>query len=351
MIAGWFGPAAFRETYGRVFPRRNPVSILPSDYCFNRDNRGNAAHPRFLDWDGTGAYRFVGLDGEGDVAAGFGRAVAAPIEPNPDTAASTAVPAGSPKRAVQPPKARHRRAGQSRSTFSPAAGRSLALDLDIAAMALRAYNADHTVLEQERQAFAALGDGFRRGSVAGQLRALDSAYSTRSVGDDLATIAAAVERTWDDWSGRLAVLPPLTERPAGSDEVRAALAPFLASETRRLPRSLATKALHFARPTSFIPADLYAVDRLGRELAAGSWTDTQSLDLDGMAQWYASYLRTIHLVFAANAGSVPELLALDAASGDEPAFVRVRGWTKVVDKILWWLGREARSGREHRLFR
>lgn len=95
----------------------------------------------------------------------------------------------------------------------------------------------------------------------------------------------------------------------------------------------------------------YGVDRLGRELDAGAWRDTHGLDLGAMAVWYASYLRTVHAIFAQNADLAARLITLDAESGDEPAFVRVRGWTKAVDKMLWWLGREARLGREHRLFR
>ena len=35
--------------------------MIPSDYCFNRDNKGNSTYPRFLEWDGGRGYKFVGM--------------------------------------------------------------------------------------------------------------------------------------------------------------------------------------------------------------------------------------------------------------------------------------------------
>lgn len=60
-IAGWFDKARFVDRYRGMFPDRNQGSIIPSDYCFNRENKGNQGYPRFLEWDGDKKYRFVGM--------------------------------------------------------------------------------------------------------------------------------------------------------------------------------------------------------------------------------------------------------------------------------------------------
>jgi len=65
----WFSPRKYKDAYLRLYPERKEGSILPSDYCFNRDNKGNLKHPRFLEWDESRSYRFVGLDGSGDSQA------------------------------------------------------------------------------------------------------------------------------------------------------------------------------------------------------------------------------------------------------------------------------------------
>ena len=61
---GPFTRADFLKQYGKMFPQRTEGSIIPSDYCFNRENKGNAMHPRFLWWEDSGKYAFVGLRGE-----------------------------------------------------------------------------------------------------------------------------------------------------------------------------------------------------------------------------------------------------------------------------------------------
>ena len=63
-----FTRSAFLERYSLKFPSRNPASILPSDYCFNQENKGNSQYPRFLLAEGRGRFIFVGLDGNGDAA-------------------------------------------------------------------------------------------------------------------------------------------------------------------------------------------------------------------------------------------------------------------------------------------
>lgn len=60
-LAGWFDKSRFVDRYRVMFPLRNQGSIIPSDYCFNRDNKGNQVYPRFLEWDGDKNYRFVGI--------------------------------------------------------------------------------------------------------------------------------------------------------------------------------------------------------------------------------------------------------------------------------------------------
>ncbi len=62
-IEGFFIRAEFVSRYRKMYPARKAGSILPSDYCFNRDNKGNQRHPRFLWWDGHQSYVFVGLKG------------------------------------------------------------------------------------------------------------------------------------------------------------------------------------------------------------------------------------------------------------------------------------------------
>ena len=62
-LAGWFTPSRFRQQYRQMYEERAPGSILPSDYCFNRDNKGNTNHPRFLLWDNGSQYLFVDLNG------------------------------------------------------------------------------------------------------------------------------------------------------------------------------------------------------------------------------------------------------------------------------------------------
>ena len=40
----------------------NPTSVIPSDYCYNRWNKGVTTQKPILDWVGPGEYRFIGPD-------------------------------------------------------------------------------------------------------------------------------------------------------------------------------------------------------------------------------------------------------------------------------------------------
>jgi hypothetical protein len=62
-FGGLFTSAQFRERYSAMFPTRRKNSIIPSDYCFNRENKGNHLYPRFLIWQRDSVYTFVGLSG------------------------------------------------------------------------------------------------------------------------------------------------------------------------------------------------------------------------------------------------------------------------------------------------
>ena len=78
---------------------------------------------------------------------------------------------------------------------------------------------------------------------------------------------------------------------------------------------------------------------------------TSSLDPEKMAIWYVDYLTAIHRVGEANPDLLFELLELDRATADGPDHERVRGLPKIVDKIIWWIGREEKvRGVRHRLF-
>jgi hypothetical protein len=58
---GPFNRADFAERYSRLYPSRKDGSIIPSDYCFNKENKGNGLYPRFLRALRRGEYQFVGL--------------------------------------------------------------------------------------------------------------------------------------------------------------------------------------------------------------------------------------------------------------------------------------------------
>lgn len=66
-LGGSFTRSSFVDRYRAKFPTRNPGSILPSDYCFNQENKGNGLYPRFLLAEGRERFSFAGLDGRGDV--------------------------------------------------------------------------------------------------------------------------------------------------------------------------------------------------------------------------------------------------------------------------------------------
>jgi len=327
-LSVWFDKARFVEAYERMYPQRNVGSIIPSDYCVNRENKGNATYPRFLEWDRDKGYRFVGLGG----TVGSSPAVTAP-------AASDS--RSSPKEDAPPTQ----RVETSRDTesrpvrrFLPWVGASLTLDAHAARAGLLAYNNDARVNQQELHAASELGFGFTRTQVDRQLRALDKAYSTRSVGSDLSLIAERIEAGFDEWSALLANCQPLEARVPDAKGLQALMGIFLGGATRRIPRSLATKALHFAAPRCFVPADAYAVDLVGRCLQAGSWSDTASLEEFGMSQWYHDYLTALHRIGKANEGLLKELIRLDEETSPGLHMTRVRGLPKILDKILWWIG-------------
>ena len=66
-----FNTAQFIVRYRAMYPSRVRGSMLPSDYCLNRDNKGNVNHPRFLEWNLRDGYRFVGLHPKAPVASKF----------------------------------------------------------------------------------------------------------------------------------------------------------------------------------------------------------------------------------------------------------------------------------------
>ena len=333
-FTGPFSTAEFVDRYRELYPARSRDSMLPSDYCFNKENKGNANYPRFLMSHGRSRYSFVGLDGS----------------------AAPATPAGrrpSPRQVVAPGAGgRRRRSPTSPRRFIPSAPVSLVLNGDLARAAIRAYNADLAVTGQEHMTFANLGRGFIRGQVERHLRLLDREYSTRSHAADLAVIGQAIEHDWGTWSAALASLADLRLGTPGRESVRTLLGLFLSQPTQRMPRSLATKALHFAAPQALCAVDTFAADLLGKELAAGRWADTATLDADGMSMWYLDYLAVIHDIGKANPDLLAELFELDRATS--PPLVaqdRMRGLPKIIDKIVWWIGRESKkSGGDNRLF-
>lgn len=313
-INGWFDKAKFVNSYARQFPHRNPGSIIPSDYCFNRDNKGNASHPRFLEWDGNKNYCFVGMGTAGQA-------------PTPNGA----------QNAIAPPSAKWTTRSQGQG-FRPQSGRPLLLDPTTARAAIVSYNSSLSVQAQERSAFAALGSGFTQGQIERQLRALDQAYSTRSVHGDLAIIANGIESRFAEWQALAEEASPLHLSVTSITAITKQLSFFLETATRRKPRSLATKALHFAAPCAFLPADAYAANLIGQELGCGPWAATSGLDCSQMASWFHDYLEVARRIADQNQQLVTDLLALDVQSNSTPGADRVRGWPKILDKILWWNG-------------
>lgn len=316
-FAGWFKTHQFVQRYRLMYPDRTVASIMPSDYCFGRDNKGNRLYPRFLEWDHSSLYRFVGM---GDVSSDTPPTTDSALSPLPEARGFLSIQ-------------------RSEVRFRPAPGISLQLHRATATEAIRAYNANAPVQAQEQGALAALSAGFTRGRVEGQLRILNHMYRTRSVGSDLEVIASRIENAYERWQARLQSSVPLVDGVTARDCVQELLGFFLDAETERTPRSLATKALHFAAPQSFVPVDSYAANLLGKELAAGSWRDTTGLESGPMSVWYHDYLSVVHDIGANNHELVLELLRVDAESYRDPSHAAVRGWPKILDKILWWTGR------------
>ena len=225
------------------------------------------------------------------------------------------------------------------------------LEPKIAERAIRDYNADPVLLAQERSAFKSIGQGFRQGAVGSQLRGLNAAYSTRSSLDDLAVIAAALEARWGRWKSLLAGIRRLDIAVPDAGRVADLLHFFLGQNTQRKPRSLATKALQFARPKAFIAVDTYTADKIGHELDAGCWADTAELGAEGMALWYGDYLTLIRKIGAENKELFTRLWHIDESTAPEAWSNRLRGLPKLLDKILWWAGREQKRGKNVKIFR
>lgn len=319
-LVGSFTPARFVSRYRDMYSSRKRGSIIPSDYCFNRDNKGNVRHPRFLLWDGGREYLFVGLDGK-----------------SWNHAISDVEKAATPQR-------------KTRRRFLPTPHASLILKPAVAISAITAFNADADVQPQESRAFGALGSNFQRGKVLEQLRELIVAYSTRTSHADSAIIATAIENSWEKWCYLLSDLPDLAKEVVPDEVTYELLAFFLDQDTEKKPRSLATKALHFAAPLSYIPADSVATNKLGKELKAGRWWHTHGLGLDGMAAWYTDYMEVIRQIGAVNQDLILLLLQIDSKTSNVPKYARALGLPKLIDKILWWLGKEAKQGRDKKLF-
>ena len=341
-LDGPFAPARFVSRYRDMYPSRKSGSIIPSDYCFNRDNKGNVGFPRFLLWDGGSEYLFVDQDGMGwpHAIAAVGKAA---IPPPKSRERKKSAPAH---------RERHGHTGSSSGIrrFRPGPDASLILNPDVAQAAITGFNTDEFVQSQEESAFRALGDSFRSGEIFQQLRALNFAYRTRASLADIGIIATAIENSWKRWCDLLLDLPDLAEEVVPVEVTRELLALFLFQETNSKPRSLATKALHFAAPRTYIPVDTYAADKLGAELQAGGWSHTDGLDTVGMTAWYTDYLEVVHQIGALNGDLITDLLQTDAETSAFPKYARARGLPKLIDKILWWCGKEAREGRDARLF-
>lgn len=61
-FGGHFTRAQFDERYRKMFPQRNPNSILPSDFSHNNTQRAKDLHPSFLETVGDSVYCFIGLE-------------------------------------------------------------------------------------------------------------------------------------------------------------------------------------------------------------------------------------------------------------------------------------------------
>ncbi len=127
---------------------------------------------------------------------------------------------------------------------------------------------------------------------------------------------------------------------------------FLERGTSRRPRSLATKALHFAAPRTFAIGDNLACDQLAGELGASRWDNaTVGLDAQGMSLWWCDYMSVLRAIGEDSRELIHHLMLIDQVSGALPLFERVRGLPKLLDKILWWAGRVSDRGADIELFR
>lgn len=236
--------------------------------------------------------------------------------------------------------------------FEPLRPRPYKLDERSAIDAIEGFNSDTVVSNQESTAFQEVGEGLVQGRVYEQLIKLDSpsAYSTRSVHADLAVIASAIEAAWSKWQQLLNSSSPLELSVPDTELVVGLLEFFLGQPTRRLPRSLATKVLHFSVPLTFIPVDTLAVNTIGAELLAGNWSQTNNLDCQAMGHWYASYLATVRAIGNDNRDLIERLYEIDRKSCQSTNCDRTRGLPKIVDKIAWWIGSKRKRQPNVRMF-
>lgn len=327
---GWFRTGAFIERYRATHPGRAVGSMIPSDYCFNSENGGNAHHPRFLIRGERAMFRFADLDGRATETSASARA-SAPAQPVSPRVLQ-ASPVTSPRRVA-----------------ATVGASTLTLDEQEASNAIRAYNTDPDVQRNERRVYCVLPEGFERGQVKPQLQVLSAAYRTRTPVVDRARIASAIEAGFDRWSETLLRLPRLEEGVPDAHAVETLLGHFvLLPSTSPKPRSLATKALFFAAPRAFIPVDDYAAGVVAPHAGLRPWGQMTG-GVAEFATWYCGYLTFVHAL-AGDAGLVDRLVVLDQQTDPDPIRGRTRGWPKIFDKAVWWVGAERRRGRTIELF-
>lgn len=313
-----------------MFPKRSLGSMLPSDYCFNRDNKGNRRHPRFLIWDGGRRYVFVGLDWDGDIPEVF---------------------AGAPRPGVGAGRLRRSRRSQSAPRRKTRRARPYLLDPQVCRHALASYNSDPAALRDEAIVYRKLAHGFQSGRILAGLSALRNGYVRATprprAEHDLAVIARAVEAEWLTFSELTGAAPDLRDRVCNIDVLERLFRLFLDHDYIWRHRSLATKALHFAAPQAFAPADRNVCNVLALGGVFRPWDTTDGLDARGMACWYRDYLEVLRDIGEDNPALIDELLEMDRAADDAepPFFRRVRGLPKILDKIFWWAGSVQRHGR------
>ncbi len=334
-LAGWFDKARFVDRYRALYPRQNLGSIIPSDYCFNRDNKGNQRYPRFLEWDHGRRYRFVGLRPGASTDSLSDRSqpstppvptVSAPLPARvPVRRGTTAFAARDVPRLRTPDRHRCRRVCRPRVQQRRHRASAGAQSLLGPGCRLQTWTSAGAARRAERGLQHALHQYGPR-------------HDRRQDRARVRHVATVVER-----------LVPPGGRPRGRGRsIPDRLLPEAGHAAQA--RSLAAKALHFGAPATFIPVDTFAADLLHHQLGTPSWSTTSSLDHRGMAAWYSGYLTVIHRLGAVNTDLLRHLLSIDELTARGPDHARVRGLPKLVDKVFWWVGREQNRGSAPQLF-